>query len=168
MDASRGHRVTKRPDRECVSPRRGPGLCAFMKTTTGGPRMSDSRLNTSWWSLRLVYGLVPIVAGLDKFTNLLTDWSQYVSPVITRALPIPATTFMHIVGVIEVAAGILVLTKLTRIGAYVVAAWLTAIALNLLTIGRFFDIAARDLALAVGAFTLARLTELGSGVRHAR
>ena len=124
--------------------------------------MFDSRVNTSWWSLRLVYGLVPIVAGLDKFTNLLTDWSQYVSPFVRDLLPIPTTTFMYLVGIIEIAAGVLVLTKLTRIGAYVVAAWLVAIALSLLTTGRFFDIAARDLALAVGAFTLARLSELRS------
>jgi uncharacterized membrane protein YphA (DoxX/SURF4 family) len=126
--------------------------------------MSDPRLDTSFWSLRLVYGLVPIVAGVDKFTNLLTDWSQYLSPVIAGILPVPATTFMYAVGVIEIFAGVLVLTRMTRIGAYVVAAWLAAIALSLITTGRFFDIAARDLALAVGAFTLAKLSELRSEV----
>lgn len=122
--------------------------------------MITSRIDTPWWSLRLLYGLVPIVAGIDKFTNLLTDWTKYLSPLATSVLPLSASTFMHIVGVIEIAAGVLVLTKFTRIGAYVVAAWLVAIAVNLLTTGQYFDVAVRDLAMAVGAYTLARLTEI--------
>jgi uncharacterized membrane protein YphA (DoxX/SURF4 family) len=117
----------------------------------------DAKLNQSWWALRLVYGLVPIVAGLDKFTNLLTDWQQYLSPMIANA--VPAATFMHIVGVIEIVAGILVLSRFTRLGAYVVAAWLVGIALNLITAGHFFDVAVRDLSMAVGAFVLGRLSE---------
>ena len=122
--------------------------------------MLDTRLNQPWWALRLSFGLVPIIAGLDKFTNLLTDWPQYLSPLVTQLLPVTASTFMHVVGIIEIAAGILVLTKLTRVGAYVVCAWLVAIALNLLTTGRFFDVAVRDLVMAVGAFSLAKLTEV--------
>ena len=122
--------------------------------------MLDQRLTAPWWSLRLAYGLVPIVAGLDKFTNILTDWTQYLSPTLGRMLPVTPVTFMHLVGIIEIAAGILVLSKLTRIGAYVVAAWLVLIALNLLTTLRFFDVAVRDLVLAMGAFTLARMTEV--------
>lgn len=81
--------------------------------------MMDARVNQSWWALRLAFGLVPIVAGLDKFFNLLTDWEQYLSPLVARV--IPASTFMHAVGVIEIVAGILVLSKLTRVGAYIVA-----------------------------------------------
>ena len=122
--------------------------------------MLDPRLNQPWWALRLSFGLVPIIAGLDKFTNLLTDWEQYLSPLLGQLLPVSATTFMHVVGLIEIAAGILVLTKLTRVGAYVVCAWLVAIVLNLLTTGRFFDVAVRDLVMAVGAFSLAKLTEV--------
>ena len=122
--------------------------------------MIDSRLDTPWWSLRLVYGLVPIVAGIDKFTHLLTDWTQYVSPLVRGMLPFSAGTFMHVVGVIEIVAGLLVLSRMTRVGAYVVAAWLCGIAVALVTSGHFFDIAARDVAMAVGAFTLARLTEI--------
>jgi uncharacterized membrane protein YphA (DoxX/SURF4 family) len=118
----------------------------------------DSRLNQSWWALKLAFGVVPIVAGLDKFFNLLTNWEQYLSPLIARL--IPASTFMHAVGIIEIAAGLLVLSKLTRLGAYVVAAWLVGIALNLLTTGHYFDIAARDVVMAVGAFTLGRLSEV--------
>jgi hypothetical protein len=75
-------------------------------------------------------------------------------------LPLAPSTFMQLVGIVEIAAGVLVLSKLTRIGAYVVAAWLVLIALNLLTTLRFFDVAVRDLVLALGAFTLARLTEV--------
>jgi uncharacterized membrane protein YphA (DoxX/SURF4 family) len=120
----------------------------------------SARLDTPWWSLRLVYGLIPIVAGLDKFTNLLTDWTQYLSPLVVSALPVSPATFMGAVGVVEIAAGALVLSRYTRAGAYLVSAWLVLIALALLTTGRFFDVAARDVALAVGAFTLARLTEL--------
>jgi uncharacterized membrane protein YphA (DoxX/SURF4 family) len=122
--------------------------------------MLDSRLNQPWWILRIAFGTVPIVAGVDKFTNLLTDWQQYLSPLAERILPFGGSTFMHLVGVIEIAAGLLVLTKLTRIGAYIVAAWLVGIALNLLTTGRFFDVAVRDLMMAVGAYTLARMTEV--------
>jgi uncharacterized membrane protein YphA (DoxX/SURF4 family) len=122
--------------------------------------MFDERLDKPWWTLRLVYGLVPIVAGLDKFTNLLTDWKQYLSPIVERMLPFPPQAIMASVGVIEIAVGILMLTRATRAAAYVVAAWLVAIALNLLTTGHYFDIAVRDLVMAVGAFTLAKLTEV--------
>ena len=118
----------------------------------------DSRLNQSWWALKLAFGVVPIVAGLDKFFNLLTNWEQYLSPLVSRV--IPASTFMHAVGVIEIVAGLLVLSKLTRVGAYIVAVWLVGIALNLLTTGHYFDIAVRDLVMAVGAFTLGRLSEV--------
>ena len=119
----------------------------------------DKQLDTSWTTLRLTYGLVPIVAGLDKFTNLLTDWKQYLSPVAGH-LPISASTLMMIVGVIEIVAGLVVLSKHTRFGAYLVSAWLVGIALNLATTGKFFDVAVRDLVMAIGAFTLARLTEI--------
>jgi uncharacterized membrane protein YphA (DoxX/SURF4 family) len=118
-----------------------------------------SQLETPWWSLRMVYGLIPIVAGADKFFNLLTDWPKYLSPLLAGMLPFSPDTFMQIVGVIEIAAGLLVLSKLTRIGGYVVSAWLVAIALNLLVSGQYLDVAARDLAMAVGAFVLAKLSE---------
>ena len=123
-------------------------------------KSSDPRVTTSWWTLRLVYGLIPIVAGADKLTNLLTDWTQYLSPFMRGLLPFAPETFMHIVGVIEIAAGVLVLTRLTRIGAYVVSAWLVGIALALLTGGKCLDVAARDVAMAAGAFVLARLSEV--------
>jgi uncharacterized membrane protein YphA (DoxX/SURF4 family) len=107
--------------------------------------------------LKYTYGLVPIVAGLDKFTNILTDWSQYLSPQMVSLLPFSAATFMMIVGVIEIVAGVLVLFK-TELGAYVVSAWLVCIALTLLLSWHFPDVAVRDLVMAIGAYTLARLS----------
>ncbi len=108
--------------------------------------------------LKYTFGLVPIVAGLDKFTNILTDWSQYISEGFAGMLPFEPSTFMMIVGVIEIVAGILVLTK-TKIGAYVVSAWLTAIALTLIFSWSYVDVAVRDLVMAIAAFSLAKLSE---------
>ncbi|MFK5880008.1 MAG: hypothetical protein QM478_11015 [Flavobacteriaceae bacterium] len=108
--------------------------------------------------LKYTFGLVPIVAGLDKFTNILTDWSQYISEGFAGMLPFEPTTFMMIVGVIEIIAGVLVLTK-TKIGAYVVSAWLAAIALTLIFSWTYVDVAVRDLVMAIGAFSLAKLSE---------
>jgi uncharacterized membrane protein YphA (DoxX/SURF4 family) len=118
----------------------------------------NKQLDTAWSTLRFTYGLVPIVAGLDKFTNLLVDWKQYLSP-LAGNLPISPATFMMIVGVIEIIAGAVVLSRYTRLGAYVVSAWLVGIALNVVTTGKYFDVAVRDLVMAIGAFTLAKLSE---------
>ena len=123
--------------------------------------LQDSRVSSSYWALRTTYVLVPLLAGLDKFANLLTYWPQYLSPTFARVLPLSAVGFMRIVGVIEVAAALLVLVR-PRIGAYVVMAWLICIALNLASMG-MFDIAVRDLAMAVGAFALARMQEARAG-----
>ena len=120
----------------------------------------DSRLNPVFWILRIAFGLTALLAGLDKFFNLLTNWEQYVSPLVLSLVPVSAATLMRIAGVIEVIAGVAVLAGLARLGGYVVAAWLTAIAHTLLTTGRFFDVAVRDLVMAIGAFTLARLAEV--------
>ncbi|WP_422090187.1 hypothetical protein [Tenacibaculum ovolyticum] len=108
--------------------------------------------------LKYTFGLVSIIAGLDKFTNILTNWNQYIFEGFARMLPFDADTFMMIVGVIEIVAGILVLTK-TKIGALVVSAWLTAIALTLLLSWSYVDVAVRDLVMAIAAFSLAKLSE---------
>ena len=111
--------------------------------------------------LRFTYGIVPIVAGLDKFTNLLTNWSDYLGN--NRSMvPMEPLTFMKIVGVIEIIAGIIVFAR-TLVGAYIVMAWLILIALTLLIGGHYFDVAVRDLVMAVGAFTLAQLTRIVAG-----
>ncbi len=107
--------------------------------------------------LKYTYGLIPIVAGADKFTNLLTDWSQYLHPSIAGMLPFSPHVFMMIVGVIEIVAGVLVLLNPAK-GAYVVSAWLVLIALTLLASGKFLDVAVRDLAMAIGAYSLAQLS----------
>src|SRR4051812_7322400 len=88
--------------------------------------------------MRLTYGIVPIVAGADKFTNLLTNWSDYLNPMVASMLPFSPATFMMIVGVIEIVAGILVLTK-TKLGAPIVSAWLVCVAIQLLLSGRYLD-----------------------------
>lgn len=111
--------------------------------------------------LRLTFGIVPIVAGLDKFTNILTNWEQYLNPSLGAILPISGGTFMMIVGIIEIAAGIIVLYK-TEIGAYIVSAWLTVIALSLLISFSYVDVAVRDLVMAVSAFSLARIAKFVS------
>lgn len=108
--------------------------------------------------LKYTFGVVPIVAGLDKFTNILTQWSQYISDGFASLLPIEPTTFMIIVGIIEIVAGFLVLTR-TKIGAYIVSAWLVAIALTLILSWNYVDVAVRDLVMAIAAFTLAKLSE---------
>jgi uncharacterized membrane protein YphA (DoxX/SURF4 family) len=123
----------------------------------------DSRLKTSWWALRIGLGLGPIIAGIDKYFNKLADWSMYLSPLATKVVPVSAATFMHVVGVLEIIAGIIVLSKWTKIGGYMVMAWLLAIAVNLVTTGMFYDLAVRDVEIAVGAFVLSQLTVVQEG-----
>jgi uncharacterized membrane protein YphA (DoxX/SURF4 family) len=122
--------------------------------------------DSAWWALRLGLGLGPFLAGLDKFFNLLTDWGMYLSPWVERLLPISGGAFMRVAGVIEMIVGLAILTSWTRIGSYVAAVWLVAIAANLLTTGMFFDLAVRDLEIAIGAYVLARLTEAREGRRE--
>ena len=122
---------------------------------------STDRLNISWWALKIALGVGPIIAGIDKYFNKLADWGMYLSPLATKVLPVSVPTFMHVVGLVEILAGIIVLSRWTRIGGYIVMAWLISIAINLVTTGMFYDIAVRDLEIAVGAFVLAQLTTAG-------
>src|SRR5215469_10920990 len=108
----------------------------------------EQRLDSSWWALRIGLGLAPFLAGLDKFFNLLTNWKMYLNPLVLRLVPVDPGTFLHAVGVIEMIVGLAILTRWTRPGAYIAAAWLVGIALNLVTMGTFFDIAVRDILLA--------------------
>ncbi|MEM0518232.1 hypothetical protein [Aequorivita flava] len=107
--------------------------------------------------LKYTFTIVPIAAGVDKFLNILTDWSNYLAPSMVDILPISATTFMMIVGVVEIVAGILVFTK-TQLGAYIVSIWLLLIALSLLFTWHQPDVAVRDIVMAVAAFVLAKLS----------
>ena len=121
-------------------------------------RRNTSRLNVAWWALRVVFGLGPILAGIDKFFDKIANWEMYLSPLATKVVPVTPTTFMHIVGVIEIIAGLVVLSRWTKWGSYVVMLWLVGISINLVTTGMFYDIAVRDLELAVSAFVLSQLT----------
>ena len=130
--------------------------------------LRDSRLSSSYWALRVTFIAVPILAGLDKFTNLLTNWTHYLSPAFARLIPLAPSTFMRVVGIVEIVVGLLVALKVTRVGAYLAMVWLVCIAVNLASMG-LYDIAVRDLGLAVGAFALARLDAVRAGVpEHAR
>lgn len=118
---------------------------------------STLRGNLEWTEqlLRIVYGLFPIIAGLDKFTNILVTWTEFVPSAIEAVLPVAPQTFMYVIGAIEIVAGIIVFWR-TEFGAYLVAAWLVVIALTQV-IGGNFDIAVRDIWIAVGAIALAQL-----------
>jgi uncharacterized membrane protein YphA (DoxX/SURF4 family) len=126
--------------------------------------MNLERLTTPWWALRVGLGAAAFLAGLDKFFNLLADWPAYLSPLAAQLLPMSPSAFVHIVGIIEMIVGATILAGFTELGGYVAAVWLLCIAINLVTTGKYFDVAVRDVALAISAFTLARLTEAGVGV----
>jgi uncharacterized membrane protein YphA (DoxX/SURF4 family) len=116
-------------------------------------------LESAWWALRIGLGLGAFLAGVDKFFDILTNWEMYLSPVAEKVLPVSPAAFMRVVGVVELAVGLVILAGLVRLGAYVMGAWLLAIALNLVTSGSFYDLAVRDVEIAIAAYTLARLTE---------
>jgi uncharacterized membrane protein len=107
--------------------------------------------------LRTVFTVAPVIFGLDKFTNLLTDWTMYLAPVATSVVPLPAQTIMYIVGVVEIIAGLAVAFR-PRFGSLLVAVWLLGIIVNLIVLGNFFDVALRDFGLLVGALALNRLS----------
>jgi hypothetical protein len=120
------------------------------------PQVAASPSHQAYQALHVGFTIAPILAGADKFFNWMTNWEQYLAPFVTTL--VPAHTFMLAVGVIEIVAGLLVAVK-PRIGAYVVCTWLLGIIVNLLVLGGYYDIALRDLGLAIGAFALGRLSE---------
>jgi uncharacterized membrane protein YphA (DoxX/SURF4 family) len=127
----------------------------------------DERLDRAWWLLRIGLGVGSILAGLDKFFNLLTNWEMYLNPLAPRLLHLQPSTFMHIAGVVEILVGVAVLTRYTRYAAYVVMIWMWCIAANLVSQGAFFDIAVRDVEISLGAFALAMLSEVrGTVTKH--
>lgn len=126
---------------------------ATHSSTTTGKSAVDRVTNL----LKVTYGVVPIMAGADKFTQILVNWDQYLAPQIANMLPFAPHTFMLIVGVIEIVAGLLVLVK-PRLGSLIVCIWLLCIAINLLIGGQYYDVAVRDIVMAIGAFSLYTLT----------
>lgn len=120
----------------------------------------DESVRGLWWTLRVVFGIVPIVAGLDKFFDLLVVWDKYLARPFASIVPLSPRSFMHVVGIIEIIAGIGVLfTPWTRLFAWIVAIWLWCISVDLI-VGGFYDIAVRDVVMGISAMCLARLTSL--------
>jgi len=125
---------------------------------TAADNIASSPAHQAYRILHFGFVVAPILAGLDKFLHVLVNWDQYVPGVVARLSPIPTHTLMLVVGVIEIVAGIGVALK-PRIFAYVVAAWLAVIIINLLLIPGYFDVALRDFGLLLAALALARLSE---------
>ena len=121
-----------------------------------GERLRSDPAYQAFVLLRVVFTVAPILFGLDKFFDVLVDWEQYLAPWVNDLVPGSAATAMHLVGVVEILAGVLVALK-PRYATYVVAAWLAGIIVNLLTYSGYYDIALRDFGLMLGALTLARL-----------
>jgi hypothetical protein len=128
----------------------------FLAASDSQREVTPSGARQAFLLLRTVFTIAPIAFGLDKFFDLLTDWEQYLAPWINDLVPGSAHQAMLAVGVVEILAGVLVAVR-PAIGAYVVAAWLLGIIVNLLSIGDYYDIALRDFGLLVGALALARL-----------
>ena len=133
--------------------------------TTGKPLRLEETESRSLWSdpryqaymlLRLGFTAAPIAFGLDKFFNVMTDWTQYLAPWIDDLVPGNADQAMYAVGVVEIVAG-LVVAVTPRFGGLLVAAWLAGIIVNLLLLGDHYDVALRDFGLLLGALALARL-----------
>jgi uncharacterized membrane protein YphA (DoxX/SURF4 family) len=125
--------------------------------------MLTKGLESAWWALRMGLGVGAFLAGLDKFFDVLASWEMYLSPLAEKVLPVSGAVFMRVVGVAEMAVGLALLAGFVRVGAYVMAAWLLAIAVNLVSTGSFYDLAVRDVEIAIGAYALARLTEAREG-----
>jgi hypothetical protein len=129
------------------------------------PTTSGDGAHQAFLLLRTAFTVAPIVFGLDKFVGLLADWEQYLAPWVNDLVPGDAHQAMMAIGIVEVAAGVLVALR-PRIGGYVVAAWLLGIIVNLVTMGEYLDIALRDFGLFVAALALARLAS-SSAAAHA-
>ncbi len=119
--------------------------------------MVDKRENAAYWTLRVALGAMALLAGLDKFTNLLASWDMYLSPLAIRLLPVSPAAFLRVAGVVEMAVGAAILLGQARFAGWVAAAWLFGISLNLVSTGQFLDVAVRDLVLSASATALARL-----------
>jgi uncharacterized membrane protein YphA (DoxX/SURF4 family) len=119
-------------------------------------RVKEDPAYQAFWLLRIAFTAAPVLFGADKFANVLVNWEKYLAPWIRDVSPLSATHTMYVVGVIEIVAGVAVALK-PRYAAYIVAAWLGGIIINLLSYSGYYDIALRDFGLMLGALTLARL-----------
>jgi hypothetical protein len=130
------------------------------------PAAIDNPAYQAFLTLRVGFVVAPILFGLDKFTNLLADWTTYLAPAVDRLVPGSATSAMLAVGVVEIVAGLVVAVR-PRVGGYLVAAWLAGIIANLLLLGDHYDVALRDLGLLLAALALARLATAFQPTHHA-
>ena len=147
MAATRGQQSTSHPG---LAPATNSGVTARAHADWSDVRYQAFAL------LRIAFVVAPIAFGLDKFFNVMVDWPTYLAPWINDIVPGSGQDFMYVVGAIEIVAGLCVLAR-PRYGAYLVAAWLGGIIVNLLTYSGYYDIALRDFGLMLGALTLARL-----------
>jgi hypothetical protein len=139
-----------------------------MATAAARPHLTPARDNPAYQAyliLRTAFVVAPILFGLDKFANLLTDWPTYLAPAIDRVVPGSASGAMLAVGVVEILAGLVVAVR-PKVGGYLVAAWLAGIITNLLLLGDHYDIALRDLGLLLASLALARLATAFQPRRH--
>jgi len=125
----------------------------------------DKRLNVAFWALRIGLACEQLAAGGDKFFNKLADWTMYLSPVATKVVPVEPARFMHGIGSVEIMLGVLLLTRWTKIAAYLLMLWLVGIVVNLVTTGMFYDLAVRDCEVALAAFTLAQLSAVRASAK---
>ena len=134
-------------------------MATTLSTTRSGsrPLLRRDAAYQAFLLLRTAFVVAPVVFGVDKFTNLLTDWVRYLAPSIAHLSPFTPTTTMYAVGVVEVVAGVVVALH-PRLGGAVVALWLGGIVLNLLLLGTYYDVALRDVGLLLGAVALQRLS----------
>jgi uncharacterized membrane protein YphA (DoxX/SURF4 family) len=138
---------------------RAPGQVQTLPKVSMSERLRTDPAYQAFMLLRIAFTVAPILFGLDKFFNIMVDWEQYLAPWINDLSPLSATHTMYVVGVIEMVAGLAVAIK-PRYAAYIVAAWLAGIVINLLTYSGYYDIALRDFGLMLGALTLARLASV--------
>jgi uncharacterized membrane protein YphA (DoxX/SURF4 family) len=132
------------------------GRATAVGVNTTLARVKEDPGYQAFWLLRIAFTVAPILFGADKFANILVNWEKYLAPWIRDVSPLSATHTMRVVGVIEIVAGVAVALK-PRYAAYIVAAWLAGIIINLLSYSGYYDVALRDFGLMLGALTLARL-----------
>jgi len=118
----------------------------------------NEKLDRAFWAMRLGLGATAFIAGADKFTNLLTKWEKYLAPQAKKKIPVRNRSFMRAAGIIEMLVGIGILSPRAKLASYAASAWLLSIAVNL-ALNEDYDIAVRDINMAIGAFALAQMSD---------
>lgn len=119
---------------------------------------SDMSLRGAWNALRFTYGIGFVVLGVDKFFNFITDWQIYLWQELPTAFGVDATMLVYAAGVVEIVAGLAILSRFARAGGYILGTWLLLVVANLVLRGNFWEVAISQLMIAVGAYTFAQLT----------